>query len=280
MGKLMDDLANYLDQTDLGQATQRSATGDKPPLKGRVMLDMNRWLIDRPIAHRGLHGAGRPENSLSAFHAAINAGHPIELDVRALKDGNIVVTHDRKLQRLTGDLRAIRDLDTAALRRLRNLGTEEIIPTLDDVLDLVRGRTPLLIEIKGESLRPGILEAGVAQRLRRYEGPVAVQSFSPVSVAATQRLMPGIMCGQLLGSLSGIVGMPRWTKAVVRHLSWTFLCDTDFFACDLASLTDKKASRLRASGMPLLAWTVRSRAEAESACRYADNYIFEQPSDL
>src|SRR3954466_13407125 len=108
------------------------------------------WLVRTPIAHRGLHAAfeGRPENSLAAFAHCCALGFPAELDVRLSRDGEVVVFHDRALQRLTGAAGRVEERDAAQLRAPRLLGPDERVPLLAEVLELVGGRVPLLVELK------------------------------------------------------------------------------------------------------------------------------------
>jgi len=147
-----------------------------------AMSRVPQWLLHIPIAHRGLHDASRGviENSLAAFRAAARAGYPAELDVRLLADGEVVVFHDQNLDRLTnasGPIasRTAREVETILL------STDERIPLLRDVLDLVNGSTPLLIEIKNEG-EVGTLEENTAALLAGYRGAYAVQSFHPGTV--------------------------------------------------------------------------------------------------
>ena len=124
-----------------------------------------------PIAHRGLHAArdGRPENSLAAFAHACALGFPAELDVRLTRDGEVVVFHDRALRRLTGAAGRVEDRAAAEVRALRLLGTGERVPLLREVLDLVGGRVPLLIELKAGA-PPTRLEHAVLAALDGYAG--------------------------------------------------------------------------------------------------------------
>jgi glycerophosphoryl diester phosphodiesterase len=133
-----------------------------------------------PIAHRGLHAAhdGRPENSLAAFAYACERGFPAELDARLTRDGEVVVFHDRTLRRMTGADGRVEDRDAADVRALRLLGTRERVPLLRDVLELVDGRVPLLVEVKAGAPYPA-LERAVLGALDCYAGEVAIQSFKP-----------------------------------------------------------------------------------------------------
>ncbi|OZA01967.1 MAG: hypothetical protein B7Y02_17125 [Rhodobacterales bacterium 17-64-5] len=130
-----------------------------------------------PLAHRGLHDAaqGRIENSASAFAAAIAAGYGIELDVQRSADDVAVVFHDDDMDRLTDATGAFRDRTAAELGRTLLAGGTDTIPTLQEVLALVAGRVPLLIEIKENwntmQDTDGILEQSVAEALVGYGGP-------------------------------------------------------------------------------------------------------------
>ena len=127
-----------------------------------------RWLTATPIAHRGLHALpDAPENSLAAFAAAVDAGYPIELDVRLLADGRVAVFHDHDLVRLTGVTGPLEARSAGDLRPLRLLGTDERIPLLPEVLDRVAGRIPLLVEIKPHPGGVGPLEQAT---LRAVQG--------------------------------------------------------------------------------------------------------------
>ena len=129
-----------------------------------------------PIAHRGFHhrDAGRPENSFAAFQAAIDRGYGIELDVQLSRDGVALVFHDYALDRLTGQTGAIRQRDADDLCQITLTGGRDTIPTLPQVLELIAGRVPLLVEIKdqdgGMGTDIGPLEDAVAEALRDYVG--------------------------------------------------------------------------------------------------------------
>ena len=137
------------------------------------------WLVQKRIAHRGLFEEGKPENSLAAFENAIANNYAIELDVRALKDGTIVVFHDDKLGRMTGLDGYISNCTYEDIKDARLLKTSECIPTLEQVLALVNGRTELLIEIK--NMNKVGFEKDVYKILSTYKGEWAVESFNPYS---------------------------------------------------------------------------------------------------
>src|SRR3954470_1270280 len=169
----------------------------------------------RPFAHRGLHGAGRPENSRAAFEAAIAAGSGIELDVQASRDGAAIVFHDYKLDRLTAASGATAELDAAALAVLALSGTAETIPSLADALGLIAGRAPLLIEVKSPDRHVVPLCRAVAAALRDYSGAVGVMSFNPEVGAWFARQAPERLRG-LVVSESDKRG---WRGRIERRLS-------------------------------------------------------------
>jgi glycerophosphoryl diester phosphodiesterase len=218
------------------------------------------WLMRTPIAHRGLHaaGEGRPENSLAAFARACALGFPAELDVRLTRDGQVAVFHDRTLKRLTGATGRVEERTAAELGALRLLGTGERVPTLREVLDLVAGRVPLLIELKTGAPRAA-LEHAVLGALGGYGGEVAIQSFKLRTVRELDRRE----APHAVGHLWHRGGLPTFGNRV------------SFVGCDVAGVPRRAVQRRREAGVVVLAWTVRSPEQAEHARRYVDNYIFE-----
>ncbi len=230
------------------------------------------WLREIPIAHRGLHddAAGAPENSLPAFEAACAAGYAIELDVRASRAGPVCF-HDPDLLRLTGARGSVADLRAADLRWTRLAGTREAIPTLAQALDLVRGRVPVLVEIKAAG-RTGPLEDAVAEVLGRARGDLAVQSFHLPSLRRLRRALPGLPCGRLVHAahLTGALGRLRdlWLRLAPAG-------GVDFVGWQAEGLPSPTAARLRRRGLTLLAWTIRSAGQAARMRPHCDNVIFE-----
>jgi glycerophosphoryl diester phosphodiesterase len=149
-------------------------------------------------AHRGLHTADKsvPENSLAAFTAAVDAGYGIELDIQLSRDGEVVVFHDDTLDRVCGVHGRVDGLDWAELRALPLHQTDQRIPLLAEVLALVDGRTPLIIELKTCKNWRGLCQKAWAI-LRRYDGDICVESFDPRIVWMFRRHVPGLLRGQL-----------------------------------------------------------------------------------
>lgn len=233
------------------------------------------WLTERPIAHRGLHGGSRvPENSRPAFEAAAEAGFPIELDLQLSADDQLVVHHDPKLGRLTGQTGAVRRHSLADLRRMQIAGGPHTIMSFAELLELVDGRVPLLVEIKAGSAKT-VRAAGVAAALRGYSGEAAVQSFDPDIVAWFRKNAPGIPRGQLSGSFSGKRKMSAVRRLLLQNFAYNVVTRPDFLGYELAHLSPRRSAWLRRTGKPLLLWTITSEEQRRRAEQLGDNYIFE-----
>lgn len=234
-----------------------------------------------PIAHRGYHDldSGRPENSRAAVTAAIAAGYGIEIDVQLSADGQAMVFHDDALGRLTVHTGRVREHRAEDLQEMRLLGTEERIATLPDILDLVGGRAALLIEIKDQdgALGPGVgpLERAVAAALDGYDGPAAVMSFNPHAAALAESLMPEraiglVTCGFRPADWQAI---PEETLSRLREIHDAPA--VSFISHEAGDLDRRRVAELKAEGLPVLCWTIRSAEDEATARRVADNITFE-----
>ncbi len=236
------------------------------PAPGRVD-----WIAGCTFAHRGLHGAGTPENSPSAFAAAMERGLGIECDVRRAGDGQAVVFHDDTLDRLTASTGRLDQRATEALGRITLSGSEDTIPSLRRVLDQVAGRVPLLIEVKSErDARVPALCLAVRRVLEGYRGPHGVMSFDPRVARWFRRHSPR--------TPRGLVVTEEDDKALpgrLRRHFWLWIAQPDFLAYDIRDLPSRFAARQRRRGFPVATWTVRSAEHLERASDYADAPIAE-----
>lgn len=230
------------------------------------------WLLSTPIAHRGLHDDSLPENSLSAYSEAIKNGFNIEIDVHLSLDKKIVVFHDDNLKRVTGVDRNISDLTLAELKDLRLCGTDQTIPTFDEVLDLVDGKVGLLIEIKNEG-KVGELEQKVYDRLKSYHGNYAIQGFNPFVVKWYREHAPEVRRG-ILSCTFHDNDLAWYKKFLLRNLLLYPIMKPDFISYDETALP---RFAVKTKKVPVLAWTVRSDARARELLskKTADNIIFE-----
>ena len=219
------------------------------------------WLGAHIYAHRGLHGGTAEENSLAAFAAAIAAGLGIECDVRCTLDGRAVVFHDAALDRLTGRQGRIDSLSVGEVTATPLAKSGEHIPTLRDLLDLVAGRVPLLIEVKTERGRSvHRLCRAVRRDLEGYTGPMAVMSFDPRVGRWFALRSPHIVRGLVVSEQNS----RTFSGLVRRHLA-LWHSRAQFLAYDVRDLPSGFASAQRRRGLPLLSWTVATPALAALA---------------
>ncbi|SEA09335.1 glycerophosphodiester phosphodiesterase family protein [Rubrimonas cliftonensis] len=240
-------------------------------------------LVAAPVAHRGLHDpkAGRVENSRAAVAAAVSAGYGVEIDVQLSADGEAMVFHDETLDRLTRETGLLRERTAAALSDTALTGGGETIPTLGEILALVGGRAPLVVEIKDQGgtldgAGVGPLEARVAALLSGHGGTVSVMSFNPASVAAMARLAPSLSRGVVACAAADYPDdIPAERREALAEMTEAEAVGAAFFSYDWRALPTPRTRALRAQGLAALCWTVRSAADAELALRGADALTFE-----
>ncbi|MCW0181471.1 MAG: glycerophosphodiester phosphodiesterase family protein [Zavarzinia sp.] len=236
------------------------------------------WLRRQPIAHRGLHDktADIPENSRAAFMAAAEAGYAIELDIQVSADGVPMVFHDDTLDRMTGETGRVDAFRAGDLRGMTLNETGETIPTLRDVLKLVAGRVPFLIEVKAARGKVGPLEAATFAALEDYHGAFAIQSFNPRSILWFKRHAPLVARGQIaMDFRMDDEPLRLHEQWVMTHMLLNRITRPHFIAYDIRALPNHATRRARAQGLLLLTWTVRTPAERKRASEHADNIIFE-----
>lgn len=232
------------------------------------------------FAHRGLHdNAETPENSLPAFALAAEKGYGIELDVHLTSDGKLIVFHDDDTTRMCGVSALPEKLTFGELRELKLLNTEEKIPLFEEVLSLVGGRVPLIVELKGVTFDPAVCIA-TAEALDKYKGEYCVESFNPFFVRWWKKNRPSVIRGQLA------CRMPK-QKSFIKKIEYTALGNMafnafsrpDFVAYDLHGRRRVAFRLARALGAIPVAWTVKNAKELETARKGFVGYIFENEED-
>ena len=231
------------------------------------------WIVKSPIAHRGLHGENVPENSLAAFKLAAKNKYPIELDVVALADGTPVVFHDEKLARMTGRDGFISSLSLSDISDFRLQGTKEKIPTLAEVLKVVDGKVPLLIEIKNQG-KVGPLEKAVWKELMKYNGEYAIQSFNPYTLEWFKINAPKIRRGQLASFFrnNSVTGFKRY--ALKRMLLNKTVSEPNFIVYDGADVPNKYLKKYYGV-IPVLVYTIKTEGEENRLKGFCDNFVFD-----
>lgn len=238
------------------------------------------WLTARPIAHRGYHDAAarRLENTLPAAEAAIARNFAIECDVQLTADDGVIVFHDDTLDRLMKASGPVDRKSLAEIRGARFRDGDATIPTLEELLDVVDGRVPLIIELKSKWTGDRRLEAAVAALLFGYQGPAAVMSFDPGSMIAMRRLAPALPRGMVADrfAVDDWPALPPAKRLACRGMIAAPLVLPGFVAYNVNSLPASPPLALRHFfRLPLLTWTVRAAADREKARDWADQIIFE-----
>ncbi len=246
------------------------------------MQDLS-WLTARPIAHRGYHNkdAGILENTPSAVKAAIENNFAIEVDVQQTRDGQVLVFHDTHLERLTHGQGNVVDHDLANLRKLSMRGSSDPIWTLEDLLKLVDGKVPLIIEIKTLSLESGQDDfiKTIAKILSDYKGPVAIKSFDPRMLRTMKQVAPQIPRGCISMTTLDEDMRQLLTQHEIEKISWmVHMAGTDphfvsFYVKDLPA--DGPSFLREFYGLPIMTWTVKTKEDRLTAAKYADQIVFE-----
>lgn len=248
---------------------------------------LDRGTFLKPIAHRGLHDTANAiiENSAGAFAAAIAAGYGMECDLRPAADGLPIVFHDETLDRLVDGEGAVAQLTARELKRLAYRGSSEGLITFAELLDIVGGREPLLVEIKSEWDPPDITFLSAIARLASgYHGPLALMSFDPAVMIAMQALAPTVPRGLVSGLYTHDDPEDDWwahkisrqRAFALSHLLEAGPVQADFHAYHVKALPTPVTRYVReVHGLPLFTWTVRTAADLETAAQWADAPIFE-----
>ena len=227
------------------------------------------WLLSRPIAHRGLWGKTVVENSITAYKLASEKGYPIEIDLYETSDGEIVSFHDQTLERLTGEKGYVYDKTLKQIKSLKILGSEEKIPTFDEVLKMCEGKSPLLIEIKNQPSKTVVKK--IVDKLKDYKGEFAIQSFNPLYIKKVKRLAPQFIRG-ILGTKTHAKGESFFKRFILKNLTLNFLIKPDFISYSYEDLPLKKSVK---KNLPVIAWTVTDLKIEQKIKDFADNIIFE-----
>ena len=227
------------------------------------------WLTKRPIAHRGLHDLNRRvwENTLTAARKAVDKNFAIECDVHLSADRVPVVIHDDDLKRLTGEDGFVWQRTAGELRKLKVGGTKDHVPLLSELLDLVAGKVPLVVELKGTPGHDEGLVEAVAAQLNAYKGKVAVMSFDHWLVRDFKKHMPDIP--------AGLTAYGRENKLIEAHFAM-LAHDLDFTSYAAGDLPNAFVGFVRDRlKMPVVTWTIRDKPAIDLTFRYADQMTFE-----
>ena len=235
--------------------------------------------LGRLYAHRGLYDnkTDAPENSMKAFAKAVEAGYGIELDIQFTKDEEIVVFHDGNLKRVCGVDKKVCEFTYEELQQFKLCNSEETIPKFSEVLALIDGQVPLIVEYKSEDTSTTLFEMGDAM-LRQYKGLYCVESFNPLLSYWYRRHNKDVLRGVLSDSYvkENITVLPKAAYFPLHHLLLNFLAKPDFIAYhhiyhkDLSRVLCQKLFRA-----PAVAWTIQSQEDLEARAKDFDIFIFD-----
>lgn len=225
------------------------------------------------IAHRGYHNnkKGIPENSVLAFKKAIDNNYLIELDVRLTKDKKLVVFHDDNLKRVCDVNKRVKDLTYRELLKYNLFDTTLKVPLFSDVIKLVNGRVPILIETKYHN-RFGVLEKILINELSNYKGLYAIQSFYPMSLLWLKRNTKDIPIGLLSSNFKN--DLNRLKSIIGKTLILDLFFKTDFISYDVKGLPNNYLSYKR-NKKKIVIWTIKNKKDYDLARQYTDSLICE-----
>ena len=231
------------------------------------------------IAHRGLFDREKiPENSMLAFDKALEKGYSIEVDVNMTQDGYIVVFHDNSLKRMTGIKNDITTMTLSEIKKFKLLGTENKIPTFEDVLLQVSGKVPILIEVKPNSKYKELMEK-LINLLEKYNGKYSIQSFEPRIVYWLKKNMPQISRGQISSKNIREV-KSRILKILLGKMVFNVITKPNFISYQYLSINEKFYKKQKNKGREVIAWTLKNKEDYEKIRDYCDMVVFENESTI
>ena len=232
-------------------------------------------------AHRGLHdpAQGVPENSMAAFRRAVEHGFGAELDVHLMADGNLAVVHDSDLTRVCGRQAIIEELIEEELIEYPLMGTEELIPLFQEVLELFEGKTPLIIELKVEGGNANALTDAVMALLEDWNGVYCLESFHPGVLLRLKERYPWVLRGQLGQNFlkaSEVNGLSLPVRFALTNLLTTAVTKPDFIAYKWQDRGNPSLRLMRGLyGVHEVGWTVRDRSAMDRLAQDGVTSIFE-----
>lgn len=247
--------------------------------------DKTPFFAQKLYAHRGLfdNNSDAPENSMAAFEKAVVAGYGIELDVQLTKDKIPVVFHDDTLKRVCGAEGFVQDYTYEELQQFSLCNSEQKIPKFAEVLEMVDGRVPLIVEYKINGLGTEVCAVS-DELLKEYKGVYCIESFNPLALLWYRRNRKEVIRGQL--SMNFLKAKEREHSPILyfalHHLLFNFLAKPDFIAYNHGDYKDLSRVICRyIYKNTAVAWTIRSDADLQERADDFDLFIFDSfvPAD-
>lgn len=231
------------------------------------------------IAHRGLYNKlDTPENSMKAFSNAIEKGYAIELDVNMTLDGYLVVFHDESLKRMTGIKNNITSLNLNEVKKLKLLGTDNNIPTFEDVLMFVNGRVPLMIEVKTNEKYKEVMPK-LMNLLDKYNGEYVIVSFDPRVIYWLKKNALKVIRGQLAAK-NIREAKSKFLKILLGKMFFNFLTKPNLVSYLYTEVDNEFYNKQKKKNRYLAVWTVKNKEEYEKVINKADMFIFENEETI
>lgn len=226
------------------------------------------------IAHRGIHSKNgdNVENSIPAFELAVQNNIGVELDVHITKDNELVVVHDSNLKNITGINKIVEDLTLKEIKEMYLFNTSNKIPTFKEVLDIIDGRVPVIIEIKNEG-KVGKLESKLYNELIDYNGEYVIESFNPLTLLWFKKHNKNIVRGQL--SAKKIDSISKFLNFFLSKMLFNFFTRPNFIAYNIDDITDKMYKKYNDKGIYLIGWTLRKIDDYYKYNKICDGFIFD-----
>lgn len=227
-----------------------------------------KWMIERPIAHRGLHDVSKGiyENTLSAARAAVEGGYNIELDIQPSSDMVPMVFHDYELERLTSESGETRSIAAQTLTKISIKDTKDKIPTLKEFLKVIDGKVGLVIELKGRKNEDEGFVAAIADLLSDYKGDAVTMSFEHHILKDARSVAPHLALG---------LTAEGDDRSYEKHKSIAQECDVDFISYYVKELDCKFVREFVETGRPSISWTIRTPDDKAYSDNFVDQVTFE-----
>ncbi len=239
------------------------------------MKDLS-WLKHELIAHRGLHTKDKvvPENSMLAFRNALDHDYAIECDVNILGDETVVIFHDFDLKRMCDDDRILEHLSYDDIKDLKLFNTDQHIPKLQELLDLVQGKKPLLIELKPHGSVDHLVYHTM-EIMKNYEGPYALFSFHPMAVSALKKYYPHVIRGQISEYFINNQFMNKLSKFLMKRMVFNRFTKPDFISYGIKDLPNKYLDKAKKKGITVISYAAQSQEDFDLVKSHYDNVVFE-----
>jgi len=239
------------------------------------MKDLS-WIQSNLIAHRGLYTKDQsvPENSSIAYQKALDKKYSIELDLNVLKDGTVLAFHDHTLKRACNDERALKDINFDDVKDLTLFSSNEHIPTLENVIDLVQGKVPLLIELKPHGDVVFLCES-MMKIMQNYSGKWAVFSFHPKVVLWFKKNYPEVIRGQISEYFKTDKNMNPISKYLMRSMFFNRFTKPDFISYGIYDMPNKYIDQAMKKGMTVISYAARTQEQFDFVKSRYHNTVFE-----